>query len=264
MYKCFACMCTCAPCVCLAPGSSARAAGALECWAISPTEASSVHWFPLPIWVRQTQILCRSPRPLDCICGSSGMDYDGEEVQSHEEWTNWCDVGRRIAKRRIEKSEAGRQDTRLCSGPLLPSGNGRAYHIIASTILGVLQRLSERLWQEGVRKWWSNQGWDPWIPGNGSNWDLTFWVLRDRIWFKSIWSESSSTLCLETEASLWHQWQLTAVLIQTGSQLSWKPWYLCGPWCWWSILADRSLSDIPSLLSGSTSTQVFCLRVTEN
>lgn len=126
MYKCFACMCTCAPCVCLASGSSTRATGALECWVISPTEASYVlHWFPLPRWVRQTQILCRPPRPLDCICGSSGMDYDGEEVQSHEEWTNWRDVGRRIAKRRIEKSEEGRQDTRLCSGPLLPSGNGR-------------------------------------------------------------------------------------------------------------------------------------------
>lgn len=30
------------------------------------------------------------------------------------------------------------------------------------------------------------------------------------------------------------------------------------------ILVDRLLSDIPSLLSGSTSTQVFCLRVTES
>lgn len=49
------------------------------------------------------------------------------------------DVGRRFAKRRIEKSEAGRQDTRLCSGPLLPSGNGRGlshhsqYHPRCST-----------------------------------------------------------------------------------------------------------------------------------
>lgn len=34
-------------------------------------------------------------------------------------------VGRRSPKRRMENSEAGRRDPRLCSGPLLPSGNGR-------------------------------------------------------------------------------------------------------------------------------------------
>lgn len=179
-------MCTCAPCVCLAPGSSTRATGALDCWAISPTEASYVlHWFTLHRWVRQTQVLSR---PL--------LDYlrqlwDGlQGGRGGESWgMNWCAQGEEALREgrmkqgdRIPGSALG-----LCS----PVAMRRAYQITACTILGVLQRLSERLWGEGVRKWWSNQGWDSWILGYGSNWELTFWVLRDRNWFKSIWSESS-------------------------------------------------------------------------
>lgn len=37
-------------------------------------------------------------------------------------------------------------------------------------------RLSDSLWQEV----WSNQGWDSWIPGYRNNWELPFWMFRDR------------------------------------------------------------------------------------
>lgn len=130
VYKCFVCMCTCAPCVCLAPGSSTRATGALDCRAIGPTKASyDLHWFPLPRGVRQAQVLSRLPPPLDCICCSSGIDFERKRwrVMRNE----LVCIGRRSAKRRMLKNEAGSQDTRLCSGPLLPSGNGRGLSLPA-------------------------------------------------------------------------------------------------------------------------------------
>lgn len=82
------------------------------------------------------------------------------------------------------------------------------------------------------------------IPGYRSNWELPFWMVYVRNWLKSIWLESSRYTCVQSQGLCYgNQGQLTAVLIQTGSQLSRKPCNLYGPWFRRSILADCYLTS---------------------
>lgn len=84
-----------------------------------------------------------------------------------------------------------------------------------------------------------------------------------RNWLKSIWLESSRYTCAQSQGLCYgNQGQLTAVLIQAGSQFSLKPCNLYGPWSRWSILADCYLTSHFCCVFTSTP-KVFCLRATE-
>lgn len=189
---------------------------------LQPPGASQVlHELTVPRWIRQAQV--PSTLPQDCICGNSGIDQGKQCLQSHK-GMNWHDARRSSNMRRIVRVRQGDRAPSntlgFCSlvsmgGPIT---SWALYHPKCS-----IKAVGESATGRG----------DPvtvGIPGYRSNWELPFWMVYVRNWLKSIWLESSRYTCVQSQGLCYgNQGQLTAVLIQTGSQLSRKPCNLYGP-----------------------------------